>query len=288
MPDFTTGEKLTAANLDAHVDWNKGLVDNFGFTVTINSPDDGDITLAFFQGDASSNADAANPIKVNFSGRQAALKKAAAQTLKLDSTDDFDLDTRVSNTEVFLFIYAIDRNGTLEFGVGPRPDFTRASGDFTTVEGEAVDRDHVFCTAAITANDICRVIGFFKATYNTTNNDWDSVTANSAVVGPPPGPHPDMVAKAWINFDGTGTIAINSSRNVSSIADTGTGSYDVLWDSNFASGGSYACVSGHGSGTTNILTIHSLTGGQISINVFDPHAAAAADQQPLFIAAFGV
>ena len=29
--------------------------------------------------------------------------------------------------------------------------------------------------------------------------------------------------KAWINFNGTGTIAINDSYNVSTIADEGTG-----------------------------------------------------------------
>ena len=35
------------------------------------------------------------------------------------------------------------------------------------------------------------------------------------------------VAKAWVNFDGTGTVAIRSSYNVSSITDDGTGRYDV-------------------------------------------------------------
>jgi hypothetical protein len=34
-------------------------------------------------------------------------------------------------------------------------------------------------------------------------------------------------AKAWVNFDGTGTVAIRASFNVSSITDNGTGSYTV-------------------------------------------------------------
>jgi hypothetical protein len=34
-------------------------------------------------------------------------------------------------------------------------------------------------------------------------------------------------AKAWVNFDGTGTVAIRSSYNVSSITDNGTGDYTV-------------------------------------------------------------
>ena len=34
-------------------------------------------------------------------------------------------------------------------------------------------------------------------------------------------------AKAWVNFNGTGTVAINNSFNVSSITDNGTGDYTV-------------------------------------------------------------
>lgn len=35
------------------------------------------------------------------------------------------------------------------------------------------------------------------------------------------------LAKAWVNFNGTGTVAINGSYNVSSITDDGTGDYDI-------------------------------------------------------------
>ena len=35
------------------------------------------------------------------------------------------------------------------------------------------------------------------------------------------------VAKAWVNFNGTGTVAIRSSFNVSSITDNGTGDYTI-------------------------------------------------------------
>ena len=46
-------------------------------------------------------------------------------------------------------------------------------------------------------------------------------------------------AKAWVNFNGTGTVAIRSSFNVSSITDNGTGDYTVnfttaLVDANYA------------------------------------------------------
>jgi hypothetical protein len=46
-------------------------------------------------------------------------------------------------------------------------------------------------------------------------------------------------AKAWVNFNGTGTVAIRASYNVSSITDNGTGNYTVnfttaLPDANYA------------------------------------------------------
>jgi hypothetical protein len=38
---------------------------------------------------------------------------------------------------------------------------------------------------------------------------------------------PQGAVKVWVNFDGTGTVAINDSLNVSSITDNGTGDYEV-------------------------------------------------------------
>jgi len=37
----------------------------------------------------------------------------------------------------------------------------------------------------------------------------------------------DGLAKAWVNFNGTGTVAIRQALNVSSITDNGTGDYVV-------------------------------------------------------------
>jgi hypothetical protein len=55
------------------------------------------------------------------------------------------------------------------------------------------------------------------------------------------------VAKAWVNFNGTGTVAIRASYNVSSITDNGTGSYTVnfttaMVDANYSANVSIAGV----------------------------------------------
>ena len=41
------------------------------------------------------------------------------------------------------------------------------------------------------------------------------------------GSAPSYSARAWVNFNGTGTVAIRASGNVSSITDNGTGEYTV-------------------------------------------------------------
>ena len=53
----------------------------------------------------------------------------------------------------------------------------------------------------------------------------------------------DGTAKAWVNFNGTGTVAIRRAFNVSSITDNGTGHYTVnftnaLSDGNYSTTGS--------------------------------------------------
>ena len=40
-------------------------------------------------------------------------------------------------------------------------------------------------------------------------------------------------AKAWVDFNGQGTLAIRDSFNVSSITDNGTGNYDVTFSISF-------------------------------------------------------
>jgi hypothetical protein len=58
-------------------------------------------------------------------------------------------------------------------------------------------------------------------------------TVQSSTTGTPPqfndgnGTQTGTLCRAWVNFNGTGTVAIRSSFNVSSITDNGTGDYTV-------------------------------------------------------------
>jgi hypothetical protein len=50
-------------------------------------------------------------------------------------------------------------------------------------------------------------------------------------------------SRAWVNFNGTGTVAIRADGNVSSITDNGTGNYVVSFSSSFIDV-NYASTSG--------------------------------------------
>jgi hypothetical protein len=57
-----------------------------------------------------------------------------------------------------------------------------------------------------------------KIVASTINDDTGVLATQNGMTG---------IAKAWVNFDGTGTVAIRDSFNVSSITDNGTGDYTV-------------------------------------------------------------
>tara|TARA_R100000773_G_scaffold15567_1_gene14178 strand:- start:173 stop:562 length:390 start_codon:yes stop_codon:yes gene_type:complete len=54
-----------------------------------------------------------------------------------------------------------------------------------------------------------------------------------------------QLAKSWINFNGTGTVAIRDSFNVSSLTDNGTGNYTVSFSTAMANTNYAPLTTGH-------------------------------------------
>ena len=75
--------------------------------------------------------------------------------------------------------------------------------------------------------------------------------------------------KGWINFNGTGTIAIRDSFNVSGIVDNSTGDYTVTWTTDFA-GADYSLSIGAGA-APGVVTyrINEILAGSCDIIVID-------------------
>jgi hypothetical protein len=85
----------------------------------------------------------------------------------------------------------------------------------------------------------------------TTGTFSGNVTLGSSVLATPTGSAPSYTCRAWVNFNGTGTVAIRASGNVSSITDNGVGDYTVNFttampDTNYAVMASCGTTAGGG------------------------------------------
>lgn len=89
--------------------------------------------------------------------------------------------------------------------------------------------------------------------------------ANAAITaakldGAQNGSAPIYAARAWVNFNGTGTVAIRASGNVSSITDNGVGDYTVNFttampDANYSIVGSISPLYAANNSSFNINTV---------------------------------
>jgi hypothetical protein len=66
---------------------------------------------------------------------------------------------------------------------------------------------------------------------NVTGNYRINGVVTTGLTGGQTGSAPLYGARAWVNFNGTGTVAIRASGNVSSITDNGVGDYTVNFSS---------------------------------------------------------
>lgn len=72
-------------------------------------------------------------------------------------------------------------------------------------------------------------------------------------------------ARAWVNFDGTGTVAIRASYNVSSITDNSTGNYTVNFTTAL-SDANYAAVCSAGNAGNYNMTAYVLTTSSVRLS----------------------
>jgi len=106
----------------------------------------------------------------------------------------------------------------------------------------------------------------FGGFFNSADNAWlgyfhagGVVFSNGATFVTPVGTAPAYGCRAWVNFNGTGTVSIRASGNVSSITDNGTGDYTVNFttampDANYSVAGT-AGLAGAGGATASSLKL---------------------------------
>ena len=124
------------------------------------------------------------------------------------------------------------------------------------------------------------------AKLNLTANSQEIKDAINAT-----GSAPIYACRAWVNFDGTGTVAIQASGNVSSITDNGTGDYTVNFttampDGNYTWSGSAAKGTGTGEYYRGLTQRGVLAAGNVRLHCGDFQLDNVVDSQQVCIAVF--
>ena len=116
-------------------------------------------------------------------------------------------------------------------------------------------------------------------------------TFQSSITGTPPqfkdgvGTQIGTLCRAFVNFNGTGTVAIRASFNVSSITDNGTGDYTVNF-TNAMPDANFAVTANGGAATTN-TTVSIGTSPTTSVcRVFNVSAGVVSDNSVMNVAIF--
>ena len=99
-------------------------------------------------------------------------------------------------------------------------------------------------------------------------------------------------AKAWINFNGTGTIAIRDSFNVSSITDNDTGRYQITFTNAFSNTNYAPVMFNNSTSTENYSSFDNQWQGGMTLattylQVSSYGSSAFADSAQFFVVVFG-
>jgi hypothetical protein len=110
----------------------------------------------------------------------------------------------------------------------------------------------------------------FDGTLDATDLTGDVAAERITTALNAAGSAPLYACRAWVNFNGTGTVAIRASGNVSSITDNGTGDYTVNFttampDANYAVIRSIDFDSTGGSNVTSNSEVLSATTGSVRV-----------------------
>jgi hypothetical protein len=96
--------------------------------------------------------------------------------------------------------------------------------------------------------------------------------------------------KAWVNFNGTGAVAIRASYNVSSITDNGTGDYTVNFTTAMADANYAAVGMNSGTGSPNRAVAQALdttpVAGSARIKSFSTSSNVLTDEVNILVAVF--
>ena len=125
----------------------------------------------------------------------------------------------------------------------------------------------------------------------TTGTFSGNVTLGSSVLATPTGSAPSYTCRAWVNFNGTGTVAIRASGNVSSITDNGVGDYTVNFTTALPDANYSAVVTSCHNGTNSPTSLYlkssaDVLAGSVKLVSLNGSSFVAADNPVYCVAIF--
>ena len=93
---------------------------------------------------------------------------------------------------------------------------------------------------------------------------------------------PAYGCRAWVNFNGTGTVAIRDSANVSSITDNSVGNYTVNFTTAMVDANYAVCISAGQNGNIDREELDTLTISSVTMKFVD---SGVAQRDPTFVCA---
>jgi hypothetical protein len=177
------------------------------------------------------------------------------------------------------------------------PNYSVSSNTLTISPAPSAGTNNVYVRylsttlQTITPSDLTVSAAKIQTNAVTTDKIADANITAAKLNGAQSGSAPIYGARAWVNFNGTGTVAIRASGNVSSITDNGTGDYTVNFtnampDANYATVG--ITEGANATNTTNLsvftdISAQTTTGVRVtSIN----NANTAADRSCISVTIF--
>lgn len=217
VTDHVWGTQTQVTNGDAtfYTDGSGNPLDKNDDAVTINEDD----KILIIHDVAATGA-----ILLDCGGSKVRIEMKQGVNMNMDS---FDLDLGVTVGDSF--------SGDIEL---------TGTGTLTVLESNGLRIHHTAMTVVITSGDVVVNNSLLEMGDLNANSVSGSMVASSAeidtgsddtkIITPSGLNGSNVIAKAWVHFNGIGTVAIVDSYNVSSITDNATGDYTVNFSTSFA------------------------------------------------------
>lgn len=120
-----------------------------------------------------------------------------------------------------------------------------------------------------------------------TQAEMEAVSSTTAAVTPGTMKYHPGVAKVWVNFNGTGTIAIAGSYNVTSLTDNGTGDWTINYTTAFSGINNAVVATTRDVGNIGINNTNSSLASSVRLISYASGSQTATDYDFVSVAVFG-